>query len=191
MASTIKVKNSGTASAVPASLEYGELGLNYADGKIFYKDSSNAIVSLPSKITVSDTVPASPSVGSIWLESDTGKMFVYYDSFWIEVSGTGSVGVTGATGATGATGDPGLNGLTGANGATGATGAEGGTTTLTTKGDILTRSASALARLPAGTDGYFLKADSTQTNGLVWSIASTNPMNDTKFSAIILMDIGA
>jgi hypothetical protein len=44
MANTIKIKNSGTASNVPASLEYGELGLNYADGKLFYKNNSNAIV---------------------------------------------------------------------------------------------------------------------------------------------------
>ena len=225
MANTIKIKNSGTASAVPASLEYGELGLNYADGKVYYKNSSNAIVALPSKVTLSDTPPSSPSLGAIWYESDTGKMFVYYDSFWIEVSGTGSVGVTGATGATGATGDPGLNGLTGANGATGATGAEGGTTTLTTKGDILTRDASALARQGVGTNGYFLKADSTQTTGLIWATIpsvsilddvgdviitsaaanqvlqwngtnwvnatlTTDPMNNSKFSAIVLMDVG-
>lgn len=44
MANTIKIKNSGTAANVPASLEYGELGLNYADGKLFYKNSSNSIV---------------------------------------------------------------------------------------------------------------------------------------------------
>jgi hypothetical protein len=44
MANTIKIKNSGTASAAPSSLEYGELGLNYADGKLFYKNSSNNIV---------------------------------------------------------------------------------------------------------------------------------------------------
>lgn len=44
MANTIKIKNSGTASNVPASLEHGELGLNYADGKLFYKNSSNSIV---------------------------------------------------------------------------------------------------------------------------------------------------
>jgi hypothetical protein len=48
MANTIKIKNSGTASAAPTSLEYGELGLNYADGKIFYKNSSNAIVQFTS-----------------------------------------------------------------------------------------------------------------------------------------------
>lgn len=44
MANTIKIKNSGTASAVPSSLEYGELGINYADGKIYYKNASEAIV---------------------------------------------------------------------------------------------------------------------------------------------------
>ena len=44
MANTIKIKNSGTASNVPSSLEFGELGLNYADGKLYYKNSSNAIV---------------------------------------------------------------------------------------------------------------------------------------------------
>jgi hypothetical protein len=46
MANTIKLKNSGTASNVPASLEFGELGLNYADGKVYYKNSSGSIVQL-------------------------------------------------------------------------------------------------------------------------------------------------
>ena len=32
-----------------------------------------------------DTAPSSPATGQIWYESDTGKTFVYYDSFWIEV----------------------------------------------------------------------------------------------------------
>lgn len=44
MANTIKIKNSGTTTAVPTSLEYGELGLNYADGKLYYKNLSNNIV---------------------------------------------------------------------------------------------------------------------------------------------------
>jgi hypothetical protein len=43
MANTIKLKNSGTPAAVPGSLEYGELGLNYADGKIFYKNGAGVI----------------------------------------------------------------------------------------------------------------------------------------------------
>jgi hypothetical protein len=147
MANTIKLKNSGTASVAPTSLEYGELGLNYADGKIYYKNSSNAIVALPSNVTVSDTPPSSPSAGSVWFESDTGKMFVYYDSFWVEASG--------------------------------ADGVEGGSITLTTKGDILTRTSSEIARLGVGTNGYFLKANSSTTTGLEWgAIPSVSILDD-------------
>lgn len=47
MANIVKIKKSGTASAVPAAnaLEYGELAINYADGLLFYKDLSNSVVS--------------------------------------------------------------------------------------------------------------------------------------------------
>ena len=138
---------------------------------------------------------------------------------------TGPTGLTGATGITGDTGPTGITGATGPTGLTGATGPEGGTTTLTTKGDILTRDASALARQGVGTNGYFLKADSTQTTGLVWATIpsvsilddvgdviitsaaanqvlqwngtnwvnatlTTDPMNNSKFSAVVLMDVG-
>lgn len=44
MANTIKIKNSGVSTNAPSagSLEYGELALNYADGRLFFKkDSSN------------------------------------------------------------------------------------------------------------------------------------------------------
>lgn len=43
--------------------------------------------------------------------------------------------------------------------------------TLTTKGDLLTFGTSA-ARLPAGTNGYVLTADSTQTLGIKWAEAT-------------------
>ena len=40
---------------------------------------------------------------------------------------------------------------------------------LTTKGDIYGHTGSANTRLAAGTNGYYLQADSTATTGLVWS----------------------
>lgn len=49
MANVIKIKNSGTASAAPTSLEYGELAINYADGILFFKDSNNTIISFDIK----------------------------------------------------------------------------------------------------------------------------------------------
>lgn len=48
MPNIIKIKNSGTASNVPSSLEHGELAINYADGKIYYKNSSNSITEFSS-----------------------------------------------------------------------------------------------------------------------------------------------
>lgn len=39
--------------------------------------------------TISDTAPVSPTAGALWYESDTGILWLYYDSFWIEVGGNG------------------------------------------------------------------------------------------------------
>lgn len=44
---------------------------------------------------------------------------------------------------------------------------------LTTKGDIFVRNATLSTRLPVGTDGQFLRADSTASTGLVWSDDNT------------------
>lgn len=44
MANIIKIKNSGVTSHVPISLEHGEIAINYADKKLFYKDNTNTIV---------------------------------------------------------------------------------------------------------------------------------------------------
>jgi hypothetical protein len=115
--------------------------------------------------TISDTPPSSPVTGQIWYESDTGKTFVYYDSFWIEIVGS-----------------------TGAQGPTGATGAEGGTTTLTTKGDLLTRSASVIARLPIGaTNGHVLTVDSAETSGMKWAASSGGGSSEDSISPFLLM----
>jgi hypothetical protein len=96
-------------------------------------------------ISVSLTAPLSPAVGDFWFESDTGKTFVYYDSYWVEMSS--------------------VDGLQGANGSTGP---EGGSITLTTKGDILTKNSSNLARLAAGSNGQVLSANSSSEVGLEW-----------------------
>ena len=44
MANTvIKLKKSSTPSVSPVDLEYGEIAINYADGRLYYKDSSDTI----------------------------------------------------------------------------------------------------------------------------------------------------
>ena len=49
----------------------------------------------------------------------------------------------------------------------------GGASPLTTKGDLYTRNASADTRLPVGTNGQILYADSTTATGLKWDTAPT------------------
>lgn len=56
-------------------------------------------------------------------------------------------------------------------GAQGATGADG-SAPLTTKGDLLTRSSTAVTRLGVGTNGFVLTADSAEATGLKWAAAA-------------------
>ena len=44
MANLITLKKSSTPSQAPSVLADGEIAINYADGKLFYKNISNSII---------------------------------------------------------------------------------------------------------------------------------------------------
>lgn len=81
MANTkLKLKKSSVAGRVPVAgdLEYGELAINYRDGKLYYKDNANAIqafgdsanvVNLITNLVDSDYVESRTSVASL-IDSD-------------------------------------------------------------------------------------------------------------------------
>ena len=103
MASKIILKKSSVQGKIPqsADLEFGELALNYADGKLYFKNSSNSITSIVSgssytKITsnttaesgtkyIADTsagsftltLPSSPSAGSNVTVNDGGSFYTH------------------------------------------------------------------------------------------------------------------
>ena len=52
---TLKKSSIGDKIPGPGDLEYGELALNYTDGNLFYKDSSNAVQTIASNKFVSVT----------------------------------------------------------------------------------------------------------------------------------------
>jgi hypothetical protein len=112
----VTISDTGVASIAANSVALGtDTTGNYvaslvAGNNITLSNNSGegATPTINSGMTISDTIPSSPTNGQVWYESDTGKTFVYYDSFWVEI--VGSIGATGATGATGAAGvlsDPG------------------------------------------------------------------------------------
>jgi hypothetical protein len=57
MTNTVLIKRSGTANSVPTAgqLQAGELAINYADGNLFYKNSSNVVTTIASNKFVSVT----------------------------------------------------------------------------------------------------------------------------------------
>jgi microcystin-dependent protein len=81
-----------------------------SSGQVLQYDGTKFAPTTPSRgATVSDNVPSSPTAGQVWFESDTGKTFVYYDSYWVEISGgrgdTNPIGsVTAFAGASAPTG---------------------------------------------------------------------------------------
>lgn len=64
MANKILLKKSSNSSEVPSTLDSGEIAINLADGKLFYKNTSNTIigsklianiVGTANQVTVSET----------------------------------------------------------------------------------------------------------------------------------------
>lgn len=137
-------------------------------------------------VTVSDTVPSSPATGDMWYESDTGALFAYYDSAWIEIGGSAAYNeIVGSVQAKGdllaGTGSQAISRLgVGANGrrlvadsttATGLAWADDSVNSVVTaKGDLIAATSSgAVGRRSVGTDGQVLVANSTATTGLAWA----------------------
>lgn len=148
-------------------------------------------------ITVSDTPPVSPTVGSLWFESDTAKTFIYYDSAWIELNG-------GTLSSTFISDTPPANPTVGTLWYETDSGAlfvyydsqwieTGGSSsyneiigTIQAKGDLLAGNGSqSLTRLGVGSNGRKLAADSTQATGLAWVDDSQNYVVQAKGDILI------
>jgi hypothetical protein len=76
MANKVLLKKSSVGARVPVvgDLDYGELALNYADGKLYYKTSGNAIDTFPSlsaTATLTNKTLTSPTITSPTLSGGT------------------------------------------------------------------------------------------------------------------------
>jgi hypothetical protein len=85
MATKVLLKKSSVPNRVPldTDLEYGELALNYADGKLYYKTSNNSIDEF---VSSSATVAGVASVGGATGAISTQQLL----DFIKQVDGTGS-----------------------------------------------------------------------------------------------------
>lgn len=141
-------------------------------------------------VTVSDTIPSLPAQGDMWYESDTGALFAYYDSQWIEIGG--SAAYNEIIGTIQAKGDllagsasqsltrlgVGSNGTRLAADSTTTTGlawvSDAQNSVIDAKGDLLVGlSDNTVGKLSVGTNGQILVADSSQTSGIGWTEVNT------------------
>jgi hypothetical protein len=77
LANVVKLKNSGVQSSVPVSLEHGEIAINYADKKLFYKDSNNSILSFD--LSTNLNIDAGFAQADIYEAEVTNVITVFYD----------------------------------------------------------------------------------------------------------------
>ena len=139
--------------------------------------------------TNSLTAPASPAAGSLWFKTDTAQTFVYYDSYWVEVGASGMAAMVSDTAPSSPiAGQIWFNSL---NGGTyvyyssawteiGAVPINALLNTIDAKGDLIAGTAdNTVGRLAVGTNGFFLKANSSTSTGLEWaSVPTINALDD-------------
>jgi hypothetical protein len=162
MANTIKLKRTSTPSSTPSSLEYGELAINYADGKIFYKNSSNNIVEFTSGSIgsvalddLSDVIIATPASAQILRYNGTN----WVNSATTNITALGTI-VTGT-----------WNGTV-LDSSYGGTGVNNGSSTITLAGNLVTSGANSLTLTTTGATNVTLPTSGTLVNTAVTTLSS-------------------
>jgi len=88
-------------------LASGEAGFDTTENKIKIGDGTSSWTELDyasggsGSITVSETAPADPGEGDLWFNSTNAVTYIYYDSFWVELT-------PAIAGPEGPTGEPGI-----------------------------------------------------------------------------------
>lgn len=71
---TIQLRKSGVSGNVPNSLDVGELALNYADGKLYYKNAENVITFISSGATTNSFATINANSSLIFATSNTDTL---------------------------------------------------------------------------------------------------------------------
>ena len=78
-------------------------------------------------IQVGPIPPSEPTLGALWFDTNSGKMYIYYDSTWVDPNPDAVAGPQGPQGPQGLEGVQGLDGPSGPRGFTGPSGPSGAT----------------------------------------------------------------
>jgi hypothetical protein len=85
MSNKIILKKSSVTGKIPttADLAYGELAINYTDGKLYYKTDTNQINAFgpagKATVALSGTPPAGAQFGDLWWNTEDANLYVLYN----------------------------------------------------------------------------------------------------------------
>lgn len=99
MANVVRNPYSNTAGNTPASLGNGQIAVNQADGRLFYRSAAGAVTTF-SSIASFATTASFPAVGSaavLYLASDTSRLHQFVGGVYVEVGVSGGGGGAAAT----------------------------------------------------------------------------------------------
>ena len=93
MANVVRNPYSNTAGNTPSSLGNGQLGVNQADGRIFYRNSAGAVATFSSIASFATTAsfPATGSSSVLYLASDSSKLY-QWNGVYVEIGVSGGSG---------------------------------------------------------------------------------------------------
>lgn len=91
MANTVRILRSTTSGNVPSSLVSGQIAVNEADGRLFYRNAAGAVATFTS-IASYATTASFPPVGLanvLYLASDTARLHQFVGGVYVEVGTSG------------------------------------------------------------------------------------------------------
>jgi hypothetical protein len=136
----------------------------------------------------------------LWFESDTGRTYIYYDSYWVEI-GAQVEGISRVTVSSNPPASPfqGQLWFDSDDGTTyiyydsvfievGATAVDALLNMIDAKGDLLVGTGdNTIARLGGGTNGQLLSANSSTATGLEWTTANYAPTVSPTFTGTVTL----
>jgi hypothetical protein len=103
VANIVRNPYSNTAGNTPTSLVNGQIGVNQADGKLFYRNSAGVVTALAtgsgSSLVSYATAAGFPATGSsatLYLASDSSKLYRWESTVYVE-AGTAGISATDAS----------------------------------------------------------------------------------------------
>jgi hypothetical protein len=100
VSNTVRILRSTTTGATPSALVSGQIAINEADGKLFYRNGSGAVTEFTGsggttqvlEYSSPSAFPATGTAARIYVSTSTGRLYRWDTSVYVEIGGAGADG---------------------------------------------------------------------------------------------------